>query len=59
LRRGDMHTRKEQRSLDEIICDLLAEGYELDEIADKLLESIYVIETRFKVIVARLGRQAA
>lgn len=54
-----MHTRKEQRSLDEIICDLLAEGYELDEIADKLLESIYVIEARFKVIVARLGRQAA
>lgn len=53
-----MTVQKGPRSLDEMICDLLAEGFELDEIADKLLESFYVIEARFKVIVARLGYQA-
>ncbi len=45
-------------STDELICDLLAEGFELDEIAAKLRMSFGYVESRFKVICARLGAQA-
>ena len=46
------------RTRDEKISDMLAEEYTFDEIASRLKMSVYEVEARFKVICAKVGRQA-
>lgn len=46
------------RTADEIICDMLADDKSFEEIAKRLLRTEQWVESRFKVICAKLGPQA-
>jgi tetrahydromethanopterin S-methyltransferase subunit G len=58
-RRGTiMGMHRDVRTTDEIICDMLADDYDFETIAKRLMTTVQHVEARFKVICGKVGRQA-